>query len=57
MNSTNDYKPEAKKANHLRKIIDRVRVWETKKIKRPKLTIYGDEIGTIKSIREELPVE
>lgn len=57
MNSTTDYTTEARNRNHLRKIIDRIRTWEAKKTVRPKLTIYGDDHGNIKSIREDLPVE
>jgi predicted phosphatase len=56
MQSSNDYTPEARKRNNLRKIVDRIRVWEDKKIKRPKMTIYADDYGNIKNIREEREV-
>jgi hypothetical protein len=56
MNSTRDYTPEARKANHLRKIIDRIRVWEEKEIRQPKLTIYGDEHGNVRKVREEMEI-
>ena len=53
MNSTRDYTPDARKANHLRNIIDRLKEWEAKKVKRPRLTIYADDYGNIKNVREE----
>ena len=53
MNSTEDYKPKAIAANNLRKIVDRIRVWEEKKLPRRKLSVYGDDYGNIKDIREE----
>jgi hypothetical protein len=57
MQSSNDYNPEVRAANNLRKIIARLKTWEEKQVKRAILLIYTDDRGRVVEVRESLKID